>query len=99
VSVSPNLRLDWQWCGQVHELMGGSNFWGKSYGTFMGEYLISMFPDRVGRVIIDGVGDPRRWANTPNYQLSSGWFGNAEDTLKGFFDACAEVCWMTSLHQ
>ena len=30
------------------------NFWGVSYGTVMGTYLTQMFPDRVGRVILDG---------------------------------------------
>lgn len=33
------------------------NFWGFSYGTFIGQTFASMFPSRVGRVVLDGVVD------------------------------------------
>ncbi|PVF95168.1 hypothetical protein CPB86DRAFT_788354 [Serendipita vermifera] len=39
------------------------NFWGVSYGTVIATYLTQMFPDRVGKVIIDGVFDPYLWSN------------------------------------
>jgi pimeloyl-ACP methyl ester carboxylesterase len=31
------------------------NYWGISYGTFIGESFASMYPDRVGRVALDGM--------------------------------------------
>ncbi|GAB7356790.1 hypothetical protein MBLNU459_g7680t2 [Dothideomycetes sp. NU459] len=31
------------------------NYWGLSYGTFIGQTFASMYPDRVGRVVLDGV--------------------------------------------
>jgi pimeloyl-ACP methyl ester carboxylesterase len=34
------------------------NYWGLSYGTFLGQVFASMFPHRVGRVVLDGVLDP-----------------------------------------
>ncbi|EIW56290.1 uncharacterized protein TRAVEDRAFT_128279 [Trametes versicolor FP-101664 SS1] len=34
------------------------NFLGASYGSVLGMWLINMFPERVGRVIIDGIIDP-----------------------------------------
>lgn len=34
------------------------NYWGFSYGTFLGQTFASMFPDRVGLMVIDGVADP-----------------------------------------
>jgi len=38
------------------------NYWGLSYGTFLGQVFASMFPDRVGRVVLDGVLDPDQTA-------------------------------------
>lgn len=37
------------------------NYWGFSYGTVIGQMFASMFPDRIGRVVIDGVVDPEDW--------------------------------------
>jgi pimeloyl-ACP methyl ester carboxylesterase len=37
------------------------NYWGFSYGTFLGQTFASLFPDRVGRYILDGVVDPDDW--------------------------------------
>ncbi|RPD63522.1 alpha/beta-hydrolase [Lentinus tigrinus ALCF2SS1-6] len=34
------------------------NFVGISYGTLIGSWFVNMFPERVGRVILDGVIDP-----------------------------------------
>ncbi|KAE9364499.1 hypothetical protein N431DRAFT_355505 [Stipitochalara longipes BDJ] len=34
------------------------NFWAFSYGTFVAQTFASMYPDRVGRFVIDGVVDP-----------------------------------------
>src|SRR6185295_2573611 len=34
------------------------NFLGKSYGTYIGAIYAEMFPDRVGRMVLDGVVDP-----------------------------------------
>jgi hypothetical protein len=37
------------------------NYWGFSYGTFLGQTFASMFPDRVGRMVLDGVMDADDW--------------------------------------
>ncbi|KAH7378058.1 hypothetical protein BKA64DRAFT_248579 [Cadophora sp. MPI-SDFR-AT-0126] len=37
------------------------NYWGYSYGTMIGQNFASMFPKRVGRVVVDGVIDPDAW--------------------------------------
>ncbi|KAI8812438.1 TAP-like protein-domain-containing protein [Cladochytrium replicatum] len=39
-----------------------TNYWGFSYGTFLGATYVNMFPDRVGRVVLDGVTDPITFA-------------------------------------
>lgn len=40
------------------------HYLGFSYGTFLGETYAALFPDRVGRMAIDGVIDPTAWVGT-----------------------------------
>ncbi|KAF2088308.1 hypothetical protein K490DRAFT_39894, partial [Saccharata proteae CBS 121410] len=61
-------------------------YWGFSYGTLLGSTFASMFPDRVGRLILDGVVDGE------NY-MKALWNNNLEDTektMQSFYDGCAE---------
>ncbi|KAG9079038.1 hypothetical protein FRC06_007989 [Ceratobasidium sp. 370] len=65
------------------------NFWGLSYGTTVGIYFVNMSPNRVGRVVPDGVSDPLYWANIPP---PAKWAINVEssdEALTGFVSACA----------
>ncbi|CAG8973623.1 hypothetical protein HYALB_00002188 [Hymenoscyphus albidus] len=48
-------------------------YWGFSYGTLLGATFASMFPDRVGRVVLDGVCDA-------DYYVGPGWKGSLRDT-------------------
>ena len=66
-------------------------YWGFSYGTILGNTLASMFPGRMGRVVLDGVDDV--------YDYHEGtWLTNLLDTEKVvdyFYDTCfdgAENC-------
>lgn len=66
-------------------------YWGFSYGTILGNTLASMFPGRMGRVVLDGVDDV--------YDYHEGmWLCNLLDTEKivdYFYDTCfdgAENC-------
>ncbi|KZS94306.1 alpha/beta-hydrolase [Sistotremastrum niveocremeum HHB9708] len=67
------------------------NFWGFSYGTAVGSYFVNMFPDRVGRVVIDGNIDPVIWATVP----SSDWYKydlvDSEKDLQNFYAACSKA--------
>lgn len=65
------------------------NFYGYSYGTLLAMQFTQMFPDRVGRVIIDGVVDPSDWSQDPPYL---GWdldIADTEAVWKGYTQACA----------
>jgi len=62
-------------------------YWGFSYGTVLGATFAAMFPDKVGRVIIDGVVD------SENY-YSGLWSNNLRDTdadLLDFYSACVDA--------
>ncbi|KAK5065152.1 hypothetical protein LTR84_000988 [Exophiala bonariae] len=63
------------------------NYWGLSYGTMLGNTFASMFPERVGRVILDGVVDADDY-------VSTGWTTNLRDNTKTwskFFEYCFEA--------
>ena len=63
------------------------NYWGYSYGSYLGNTFASMFPYRVGRMILDGVVD------APDY-TATGWTSNLQDNDKvwlKFFEWCFEA--------
>lgn len=63
------------------------NYMGFSYGTVLGNYFASMFPGRVGRILVDGVDDSYDYA-------SAKWLCNLKDTEKVvdfFYETCFEA--------
>ncbi|KIV85477.1 hypothetical protein PV11_01169 [Exophiala sideris] len=63
------------------------NYWGLSYGTLLGNTFASMFPERIGRMVLDGVVDADDYSAT-------GWTSNLQDNNKTwatFFDYCFEA--------
>jgi len=60
------------------------NFLGCSYGTFLGQTFASMFPDRVGRMVLDSVVDPDDWV--------SGSFGNDLTSSDAAFSTFFQYC-------
>ncbi|KAI0827447.1 TAP-like protein-domain-containing protein [Trametes gibbosa] len=67
------------------------NFYGFSYGTILGQYLVNMFPDRVGRVVIDGVADAMSWVASPSYTWEKHWLTSTEDAYEIFLSECAKA--------
>ncbi|KAL7812839.1 TAP-like domain-containing protein [Trichoderma aethiopicum] len=58
---------------------------GFSYGTVLGNTFASMFPGRVGRMVLDGVAD------ATDYFEGDGWTTNLQDTdtiFEEFWDGC-----------
>ncbi|KAG5914619.1 hypothetical protein E4U42_000402, partial [Claviceps africana] len=66
---------------------------GFSYGTVLGNYFASLFPERVGRIVLDGVVD------ADDYSKGGGWLTNTVDAdaivdelFSGCFQAGPETC-------
>ncbi|KAJ6566157.1 TAP-like protein-domain-containing protein [Mycena capillaripes] len=59
-------------------------YWGISYGSVLGSTFASMFPDKVGRIVIDGVLDMEAWysSNITSEQVDT------DKALQIFIDAC-----------
>lgn len=68
------------------------NFWGFSYGTYVAQTFASIYPDRVGRFVIDGVVDPEDYRS--GNLLSNLQF--TDDAFSTYFIYCnlagVEVC-------
>jgi pimeloyl-ACP methyl ester carboxylesterase len=72
-------------------------FYGKSYGTYLGETYANLFPGRVGTLALDAVDDPVNWATgyrpaaePMSYRLRG--FEDGPRALRSFLDACAARC-------
>jgi pimeloyl-ACP methyl ester carboxylesterase len=59
-------------------------YWGFSYGTLLGSTFASMFPERVGRVILDGVVS----AYDYEHSLGNGSLTDAEKAMSSFYTFC-----------
>ncbi|KAH9895108.1 alpha/beta-hydrolase [Cubamyces lactineus] len=62
-------------------------YWGFSYGSVLGQYFSAIYPDKVGRVIIDGVYDSH------NYRAGR-WDSNLVDVdavISSFFHFCHQA--------
>jgi pimeloyl-ACP methyl ester carboxylesterase len=53
------------------------NYWGISYGTFLGATYANLFPKRVRAMVLDGNLDPRAWI-TPDRRANGGRFLSTE---------------------
>ncbi|KAL6249061.1 hypothetical protein RBB50_004124 [Rhinocladiella similis] len=63
---------------------GMLRYYGLSYGSALGEYFAAMFPDRVDRMVLDGVVDPNIWVlgHRGNFLV------DADAALQGFAKEC-----------
>ncbi|KAJ3192828.1 hypothetical protein HK101_005917 [Irineochytrium annulatum] len=70
----------------IREMLGMKemNYWGFSYGTFLGITYANMFPNHVGRFIIDGVTDPFTFSGVYlDWSLTSLVYNNEVNNLFG----------------
>ncbi|KAI0661312.1 alpha/beta-hydrolase [Cubamyces menziesii] len=83
---TPNVARDML---EISQKLGQAKilYWGLSYGTVLGQYFSAMYPDKVGRIIIDGVFDALNYRNTL-------WNTSLVDTdtiMDSFFHFCHEA--------
>lgn len=60
------------------------NFLGKSYGTYLGTLYAELFPEKVGRFVLDGAVDP----NSGNREAMIGQAVGFESALNAFISNC-----------
>lgn len=61
-------------------------YWGFSYGTILGATLAAMFPERMERIVLDGVADSFDY-------MRGGWLTNLQDTDMQLVKF-GEYCWV-----
>ncbi|KAM0786781.1 hypothetical protein ACM66B_002215 [Microbotryomycetes sp. NB124-2] len=77
----------------LSRLMGDAdelNYWGLSYGTVLGATYAAMFPEAVGRFVLDGVVDAVEFTQNLWDSGRSG-MDHTNKTLAGFYEACADA--------
>ena len=62
------------------------NYLGKSYGTYLGTLYAQFFPDKVGRMVLDGAIDPNISILAQNISQAKGF----DDALSAFITDCAK---------
>ncbi len=62
------------------------NFFGKSYGTYLGTLYAQFFPDKVGRMVLDGALDPNISILEQNISQAVGF----DEALEAFLADCAK---------
>ncbi|KAK2608643.1 hypothetical protein QQS21_002872 [Conoideocrella luteorostrata] len=79
-------RLELRSEGNAQEDAPRLQFIGFSYGTIIGNYFASLFPGRVGRMVLDGVCDADDYANDePGFRTST---VNTDEMVNIFFQGC-----------
>ena len=63
------------------------NYLGYSYGTFLGATYAKLFPERVGRLVLDGAIDP----SVPGYEIGTTQAVGFESALRAFMADCLAV--------
>jgi pimeloyl-ACP methyl ester carboxylesterase len=75
------------WGRTVGEEGGKLVYWGFSYGTYLGQVFARMFPERVGRLVLDGVVD----ADLYETEVWMESLLDADKVVGWFFRTCVEA--------
>lgn len=63
-------------------------YWGVSYGTTLGVTFAAMYPDKIGRFVLDGVADSEDYYSD---SLHGSSLGDIDKAMQLFFDTCADA--------
>ncbi|HWO62416.1 MAG TPA: alpha/beta hydrolase [Umezawaea sp.] len=66
------------------------NYFGISYGTYIGTVYANLFPDRIRVLALDGAYNPETYANRP-YEYDLGQFVAVESALTRLLDWCSRT--------
>jgi pimeloyl-ACP methyl ester carboxylesterase len=67
---------------------GMLRYWGLSYGTTLGATVAAMFPDRIDKVILDGVQNPHEYYHAPaSFDMTE----QADGVFSAVFSTCVEA--------
>ncbi|KAK0443957.1 uncharacterized protein EV420DRAFT_1484833 [Desarmillaria tabescens] len=67
------------------------NYWGGSYGSILGAYLVNMLPHRIGYSVIDGIADPIAWSSVPSHKWPFNWLSSAEKAYHMYLEDCSRA--------
>ncbi|KZP14816.1 hypothetical protein FIBSPDRAFT_935588 [Athelia psychrophila] len=67
------------------------NYWGFSYGSVLGQYIIALFPERLGRMIVDGVVYAPIWGAEPAVEMYNHLLIDTDGAYYGFATLCAQA--------
>ncbi|KAH8731112.1 TAP-like protein-domain-containing protein [Phaeosphaeriaceae sp. PMI808] len=66
---------------------GMLRYWGQSYGTYLGATLAAMFPERIDKMVMDGVLNPHEYTTGWEYDIVPG----GDIAFKKFLEACVNA--------
>ncbi|KAI0359517.1 hypothetical protein OH77DRAFT_1517930 [Trametes cingulata] len=67
------------------------NFWGMGDGTRVGSYLMRLFPERAGRIILEAPVDLTEHLTRDPYEIWKEDIAHAAQTFKDFANACGQM--------
>ncbi|KDN48671.1 hypothetical protein RSAG8_02658, partial [Rhizoctonia solani AG-8 WAC10335] len=69
------------------------NYWAQSYayGSILGVYLFNMFPDRIGRGMIEAIGNPIVWVSPHSHMWMDNWIQDTDIAYSWFLDSCIKA--------
>ncbi|KAK4497753.1 hypothetical protein PRZ48_010406 [Zasmidium cellare] len=78
--VARDMVRTWEALGEG----GGLRYYGASYGTALGQIFAAMFPEKVERMVLDGVLNPHEYVAGEDYQQ----LASTDAVFEGFLSAC-----------